>query len=157
MELSDTQVALDLLNTGTEITSDSHRCFGADCSVNYFLSQQELENPASSPQPKTQDCRQQEDEDTQDHNALEKIAMHGSTDPATLPCPSALAPDKNFGAAPFHKISVPGEDSVSIPVHHPVHWWFRGEELKMLTQMECAALIDIQPTERGDSHGESEA
>ena len=64
VELSDTQVALDLLNTGTEITSDLHRCFGADCSVNHFLSQQELENPASlskppklgSPQATTQDC-----------------------------------------------------------------------------------------------------
>ena len=37
MKLSDTQVALYLLNMGTEVTSDSFCYFGADYCVNYFL------------------------------------------------------------------------------------------------------------------------
>jgi hypothetical protein len=36
MEVSDTQVALTLLNTGVEITSDSYRYFGAEYCVNFF-------------------------------------------------------------------------------------------------------------------------
>jgi hypothetical protein len=37
IQLSDTQMALSLLNTGTKITSDSYKYFGADYAVNYFL------------------------------------------------------------------------------------------------------------------------
>jgi hypothetical protein len=37
IQLSDTQMALSLLNTGTEITSDSYKYFRADSSLNYFL------------------------------------------------------------------------------------------------------------------------
>jgi hypothetical protein len=37
IQISDTQMALTLLNTGIEITSDSFRHFGADYSVNFFL------------------------------------------------------------------------------------------------------------------------
>ena len=33
----------------------------------------------------------------------------------------------------------------SIPVTYPTHWWFRGEELKNLTMMEYAAIVDIVP------------
>ena len=136
VELSDTQIALDLLNTGSEITSDSYQFFGANFGVNYFLSQQQQNQVTSLP------------------NAEDKSCLFEAADPNTLPYQTALG--GHFGPAPFYKVSKPGQDSKSIPVHYPVHWWFRGKELKNLTQMEYAALVDIKCSKSGQFSSDSE-
>ena len=42
-------------------------------------------------------------------------------------------------------------ETQSVPVHYPTHWWCRGEELKKLTAVEYAALVDILPLKKESS------
>ena len=32
-----------------------------------------------------------------------------------------------------------------VPLHYPIHWWHRGEDLKKLTQYEYHCLVDVLP------------
>ena len=59
---------------------------------------------------------------------------------------------QSFGPAPFYKVPLPSDPQSqqkpkfhSIPLHYPTHWWYRGEALRQLTQMEYAALVEICP------------
>ena len=145
VEMSDTQVALDLLNTGSEFTSDSYHYFGADFSVNHFHAQ-----CATSFQCAEKTCFQDtveeddvnDDEDEDDDNETEEGQTLCNMDPDTLPVDGCR--NKSFGPAPFYKTVRTGQAPASLPVHYPTHWWFRGKELRKLTQMEYAAIVSIQ-------------
>ena len=120
IEVSDTQVALYLLNMGTEVTSDSYSYFGGEHCTNYF-------------------CHQT------GRGAKEE------TEESKL----------NFGHAAFYRVPVDSDDIsilssgsndyeegtqyISVPVHYPAHWWYRGRHLRALTQFEYYALIDVKP------------
>ena len=138
VELSDTQVALDLLNTTSKITSDSYRFFGADCSVNHFLSHMNDSRHLHTMAEAGIDCELD----------LEELARMAGTDPDEVLCKST--PSSNFGPASIYKVPLKDGNSLSVPVHYPTHWWHRGEELKMLTQMEYAALVSVIPVPKAD-------
>ena len=72
--------------------------------MNYFLSQQQQNQATLLP------------------NADDKSSLIEAADPDTLPYQTALS--SHFRPAPFYKVSNPGQDSKSISVHYPVHWWF---------------------------------
>ena len=173
MQLSDTQIALSLLNMGTEVCTDSFKYFGADYCVNYFLhsaitedtsheehSSDDGDNSSFSCDDDFLDddstnvlCDNVSEDFGNDNDSLSLI----QEDPDVLPSPD----HKSFGPAPFYKIKRLSDDiefsddededmpeSKSIPVYYPTHWWYRGEELCNLTQMEYYALVDIVPLSR---------
>ena len=175
VELSDTQVALCLLNTKSEITSDSYRYFGADYSVNYFQHQLQTaktselqlsdDNSSCSSHGSSSDddlscddsscCTNFLLEDVGNINPTEPIIDIDSQDNNSDPRSGKL-PTKSLGPAPFYKTLAGdkteedenGNCNHSVPVHYPVHWWHRGFELRKLTQVEYYALVDIKPIPR---------
>ena len=144
VEISDTQVALDLLNTGSEITSDSYKFFGADYCVNHFLHH-------TQPAPPFHNIcmNSMEDGDSDMPDTISQIAAADFHPQENFPSTEANC---SFGPAPFYRVCH-GDSSVPqfVPVQYPIHWWFRGKELAMLTQMEYAATIDIKPLHSVDS------
>ena len=180
VELSDTQVALSLLNTGSEITSDTYRYFGANYSVNYFLHrQQELATDHKLKESREENNKEKEEEEEEEEEWSDDESCCnsscccddtcpfmeiGNIDPAHAMYigasegnqqddnpPRFTRSSKNFGPAPFYKVKLGTDEAytqqtgvISVPVQYPVHWQFRGKELKSLTQVEYYALIDIK-------------
>ncbi|CAB9516444.1 helicase PIF1 [Seminavis robusta] len=201
IQVSDTQVALSLLNMGTELTSDSFRFFGADYSVNYFLHQhppilspaKPTTNESSSPTTNNattdhgahcenllppeataanshippDDASTHTTESgfsTEDECSFQFTHTQGYSDSHTMDVQVALhamsqCTNKSFGPAPFYTVGDhdPPDNSSDenstrtsnsthrLPVQYPLHWYFRGNGLKHLTNSEYYALVDIRP------------
>ena len=278
-EISDTQVALSLLNMGSEVTTDSYKYFGATHCVNYFLhmlqehpflsenqsqkevvveerekheqdQEEEISKEKDDSEGEGEDSEQEEEENPEEGQqedldslitaleemeegqqedidslitALEEMeeldmmisvddeislveasekeekrsindlltqvqdtAITGEEPSVKDPQLSHVKPTttfnslntegnninapKSFGPAPFYRVkqkvhqaneeqSFPhnnneedndnekeeDEEIVRVPVHTPVHWWFRGYALRKLTQFEYYALVDVLP------------
>ena len=78
IEVSDTQVALSLLNMGSEVTSDSYKYFGADYCVNYFVSHQQEETTQTST---TGEHIVSDDESDADDNESRSSSMDDEEEP----------------------------------------------------------------------------
>ena len=190
VQVSDTQVALCLLNTGAEVNSDSFGFFGASFNTNYFLHQCKsyITSSLEKRSEESSHCSESsldEDEVLQEaiecdstNNLLEELppdlfaspedgdkrSSHWSTShdviQEMIECeiPENLLPDlplstaKSFGPAPFYKSSHPNKGKISIPVHYPTHYWFRGEALKCLTAFEYAAIVEVIPIHQIPKH-----
>ena len=193
VEISDTQVALNLLNVGCEVTSDSFRYFGAQHCVNFFKhffpSQHGPLLPGGEnngvaflpPQQATTDtdnndlipCQKEQPKEQQgfSSDSDEDEILGCGVDDAFQAAP-AIPSDHHgtgpvpmdFGPALFYtvKCSSPSDDddstcsdncdgSMKVPLHYPKHWWYRGKQLRQLTQFEYHALVDILPLSKNDS------
>jgi len=143
-EISDTQVALSLLNRlDTEACSDSFDFHGAGHLQNFVF--EELRRCVlggdDSLLGRCNDCHTPTD----------------STLESALP-PSAMinfiptADSSDLGPAPLFKvphleIGDDGEEKMvtrSVPVLHQQNWRFRGEALRNLTACECSALVGLR-------------
>ena len=130
IQISDSQVALSLLNMGTEITSDSYKYFGADYGVNHFMHHFENDvTPASKFEELFSDNKESstaesdsesedsdsdseamiaeeddEDEDTvlsSDDESITQILDHAQNEE-----PLQQTPQKSFGPAGIYKVYV---------------------------------------------------
>ena len=158
MEVSDTQVALSLLNMGTEVCSDSFRYFGADYSVNYFVHQlEEMKKGSQSSQaestttmaPDRSDAIKTTDESLseEEYGSSEGVPCYvDNVDPkesvahVVAESRSSRRGRQSFGPAALYKTL--GDECK--PVHYPAHWWYRGIELQNLTQFEYYALVEVK-------------
>lgn len=137
-EVSDTQVALALLNRlGTEATSESFGYYGAGYMHN-FISQELLNNnmgEISSDDPSMNgDGDDAEVADTvDDFDSPMDIGNH-------IPTPNSA----ELGPAPFYKKPDQNGGSESVPVHYQYHWRLRGAELAMITPAEYYATVEIK-------------
>ena len=180
IQISDTQMALSLLNTGIEITSDSYRHFGADYSVNFFLQQCYQDNKVYWTENEgltddvslvsDADFNDEEDDDVDVMESLDSDShsFDASSDDSTqcqipnIKLPSIFKP--NFGPAPIYTTTnkeIPPEadiqenDQITRAVHYPNHWWYRGEELKELTMVEYYAIIEVVQIRKKESSNAS--
>lgn len=154
VHVSDTQVALSLLNMGSEISSDCYRYFGATNSVNHFLHKVQLRNDTRA------------SVFSKDGAPVSAALISDSLDPINDssvngedPCAVSHSkkPTGDYGTAAIYKVKIPGEDTpLSVPVHYAKHWWYRGCELRDLTNMEYYAIIDIKlmPTDNTEKKGD---
>jgi hypothetical protein len=124
IEVSDSQAALSLLNMGCEITSDTFAYFGADHNVNFLNYEMALNKTGQTLKPLiTATTKAERNEDPTAHD---------------------IQPG-NFGTASLYKVVLdeameedgdPGtETSRRIPVHYPMHYRWRGEELADMTKV----------------------
>ena len=167
VQLSDTQMALSLLNTGTEISSDTYRFFGADYAVNHFLHEWNMDNTTTN----VQDCDVSNIDPQLPVNDIQSIPeeVECVLDDSLKSIPHQKTPITshkrlpkkrrkinkrsglmNFGPAPVYTSHVPTgmgnkTEVEMIPVHYPTHWWYRGKQLATLTMFEYAALVCILP------------
>jgi hypothetical protein len=169
VQVSDTQVALALLNQGSEIGSESHEYFGGLYSINYFKwmigvtdhNERRAESDTNSHfegdfSEETTNIALDDIADTST-NTLEAIELE-ACDSAMQQDTIQVIPEEGFGPQGIYKVPDEENDSTdstsdgkkkkktkTIPVHYCQHWFFRGEDLKNLTQYEYAACVDIIP------------
>jgi len=161
IHVSDTQVALSLLNMNLEVSSDSFHFFGADNCVNYFKYKicQNEDEIATGKNPDNDLCNLERTLHVPDEIGITDDKTETFSD-----FPKFLNPEDNeensdladFGPAAFYKVKAKGAngetETVATPVQYPVHWWNRGEELKDLTAMEYYALVEVKPL-KADKEG----
>ena len=144
VQVSDTQVALSLLNMGMEIGSESYRYFGASNSVGFFLDRVQSYNECweeTRRKEAGERASRAKTRDSQNGAGMETISTIEHT----------KKPDGKYGTAVLYKVKfseTSGSEkqaAKSVPVYYPMHWWYRGEDLKNLTNMEYYALVDIKP------------
>ena len=155
-KVSDTQVALSLLNFPMEITSDSYGYFGASYCANHV--QNNL--------PKmilTNDCAEEnqqanEEADTinincEDHShrasGFPQVSLDSTLNTEAITHNHNTRGHKKAtkklptGPAPFYKTIIDGQQA-SIPVHYPTHWFNRGKALRNITAAEYFACFEIK-------------
>jgi len=133
IQLSDTQIALSLLNMGTELTSENYKYLGADCCVNFFLHHaHEGLVPCSNDEDPDEDEGFEEGIDTDfppsDDHSIASCSSEGSRDSvgnvsfasncedtadaleAALRHRNRRTP--NFGPAPIYKIKARPSDDI---------------------------------------------
>ena len=152
MEVSDTQVALTLLNTTVEISSDSYRYFGAEYCVNFFEHFHSLDNlqptsPVATDDDSVSSCQSGIDSNCSSYDSFAPSSINCFNSEevlvsATQHTPSAT--DKNFGPAPFYNVKMPSSDDCSdgdfddaqvstkwrVPVHYPKPLVVSGQGIK---------------------------
>ncbi len=139
-ELSDTQVALALLNgLAAEATSDSFSYYGAGY-MNNFIDAELKQNSGSavSARKRLQVVRKMM------RRVTMSVRAHSADDSpsdkwGSIPNPKAA----ELGPAPFKRRPIPdGEEGEfeSVPVHYQLNWRYRGKELAMMTPVEYYAV-----------------
>ena len=148
-ELSDTQVALALLNgLGDEATSDSFGYYGAGYMNNFIDA--ELHKHASEMAPEAEmetDMTNDTDNDSMSIESVGEFMDSPSDNWIGPPNPK----NADLGPAPFFqrpKMDGLEQKMESIPVHYQVHWRYRGAELSMMTPAEYYALVQVEPLKK---------
>jgi len=140
-ELSDTQVALALLNgLGAEGTSDAFAYYGA-AYMNNFIDAELKQNCASSTGPLNSEVvgGASEDESQSDVHLEEPPSDQWGS----FPTPKTAV----LGPAQFMKRPKEGGEkgeTEHVPVHYQMHWRYRGKDLAQLTPAEYYAIISIE-------------
>ena len=155
--MSDTQVALSLLNMGIEVTSDSYQFFGATHAVNFFKHNYQEDKADDCPPLYSWDSWESDSEDSDSKDSDSMFLMNPDSSPFGE---GVNKHSMNFGPAPFYTVWKNWSDSdesddesdepYRIPVHYPTHWYFRRADLCHLTWYEYHALIDIKPLSASD-------
>lgn len=153
-EISDTQVALALLNRlGTEATSEFFGYYGAGYMRNFI--DKELQMNAELAKTSQSETNTDPDletlDSTSDADDTESMSDDGScSQRSALLDPMDAedhipSPDRTeLGPAPFYKTcNKDGGDVRSVPVPYQYHWRMRGAGLAMLTPAEYSSLVEI--------------
>jgi len=157
-ELSDTQVALALMNgLGAEATSDSFSYYGA-AYMNNFIDA-ELEHNCRNNTATggcSDECHNPGEADSQDDGDGDSSLGECLTDRwGSIPTASTA----QLGPAPFKKRQKEGAEEgemESIPVHYQLHWRFRGKELAMMTAAEYYGVIAVVPLSKKEMRASTE-
>jgi hypothetical protein len=145
VEVSDTQVALSLLNMGSEVTSNTYTYFGCDNSVNFLDYELQLNQKGIKLSP------------------FLSITDEGEYEETSY----EISQQKRFGSAPLYTVTIEKDESDEtqddedwnkrkIPVHFCMHYRWRGESLKDMSRVEYHALIGIKPIASLKEGGEAE-
>lgn len=161
VQISDTQVALCLLNTGTEVTSDSFGYFGALFNQNYLvhhssgfcdanLEEADIAPIGSGIEDLSSTESTDSGEDCTGGQELQEEEVELEVPDSMLEdiIPVAVSNSKSFGPAPFYKVpdeTDPVGKKRALPIHYPTHYWFRGEQLAKMTAFEYAAMVQVVP------------
>jgi hypothetical protein len=153
VQISDTQVALCLLNTGTEVTSNSFGYFGASFNKNYLVEHCRGSKATSFHEDDNSDAGSAalysvNSTDSMDSTESFSGDLELQEEEVELEVPDSMLEEiipetssgsKSFGPAPFYKVpdeSDPNGKKKALPIHHPTHFWFRGEQLAKLTHQK---------------------
>ena len=165
-KISETQVALSLLDFPMEITSDSYGYFGGCFCANHVQNNlkklhihTDFTEPAINASPESED---EEDQDPLNHTddihenksaGFPITSLRPSMTDNTIEEQSAHrhntrwkkkeATQLPIGPAPFYETMVDGKKA-SLPVHYPVHWFKRGKDLRNVTAAEYFACFEIK-------------
>jgi hypothetical protein len=156
------QVALCLLNTGTEVTSDNFGYFGASFNKNYLVEHCRGSKATSFHEDDNSDSGSAalysvNSTDSRDSTESFSGDLELQEEEVELEVPDSMLEEiipetssgsKSFGPAPFYKVpeeSDPNGKKKALPIHYPTHYWFRGEQLAKLTAFEYAAMVQVVP------------